>query len=172
VNEKDDRSHQQERGYTHYDMQLGSGTWDFLPSLTYNGSWRRLFFGAQASGAVRLEHENDSGYALGDVFQATGWGGFALTRWLSGTVRCVYTLQGSMRGEYDGRHSEVGPMDFPTNYGGQLFDLGLGLAAAAKSGPLAGQRLAVEWLQPLRDDFDGYQLERLGTLYAVWSLEF
>ena len=75
MNEKQRRTHQEDRGYTHYGMQLGSGTWDFLPSLTYTGACRRVSFGAQASGTVRLEHENDSGYALGDVFQASAWGG-------------------------------------------------------------------------------------------------
>ncbi|HEX5065221.1 MAG TPA: DUF3570 domain-containing protein, partial [Myxococcota bacterium] len=106
VDEKTDRSHQQEDAYTHYGMQLGSGTWDFLPSLTYNGAWRRLSFGAQLSGTVRLEDENDSGYALGDVFQATGWAGFALTRWLSATARGLYTWQGHIRHQYDRRHDE------------------------------------------------------------------
>ncbi|HVQ25450.1 MAG TPA: hypothetical protein VMV01_09730, partial [Planctomycetota bacterium] len=172
VNEKTDRSHQQEDAYTHYGMQLGSGTWDFLPSLTYNGAWRRLSFGGQLSGTVRLEDENDAGYALGDVFQATGWAGFALTRWLNATARGLYTWQGHIRHQYDRRHDESGPMDFPSNYGGQYVDLGLGLAAAATSGPLAGQRLALEWLQPLHDDVDGYQLERVGSLQASWSLAF
>ena len=63
-------------------------------------------------------------------------------------------------------------MDFPGNYGGQYVDLGLGLSASATSGPLAGQRLALEWLQPLRDDVNGYQLERVGSLQASWSLAF
>jgi hypothetical protein len=172
VSEKDRRSHQEDRGYTHYGMQLGSGTWDFLPSLSYTGSWRRLSFGGQLSGTLRLEDENDSGYALGDVFQATGWTGFALTRWLTASARGLYTWQGGIRHQFDRRHSEIGPMDFPANYGGQYVDLGLGLSAAASSGPLAGQRIAVEWLQPLRDDVDGYQLERVGTLQVAWSLSF
>jgi len=171
VSEKDPRSHQQDNGYTHYGMQLGSGTWDFLPSLTYTGAWKRLSFGSQLSGTVRLEDENDSGYALGDVFQATGWAGFALTRWLTATARGLYTWQGSIRHDYDRRHSESGPMDFPSNYGGQYVDLGLGLAATGW-GRLAGQRLAVEWLQPLRDDVEGYQLDRVGSLQVAWSLAF
>jgi hypothetical protein len=172
VGEKQRRTHQEDRGYTHYGMQLGSGTWDFLPSLTYNGAWRRVSFGAQASGAVRLEHENDSGYAQGDLFQASAWGGFALTRWLTASARALYTVQGRLRGEYDRRHEDSGPMDFPSSYGGQWWDLGMGMTAAATGGPLLGQRLGIEWLQPLRDDVRGYQLERTGTLVASWSLEF
>jgi hypothetical protein len=172
VGEKQRRTHQEDRGFTHYGMQLGSGTWDFLPSLTYTGAWRRVTFGAQASGAVRLEHENDSGYAQGDLLQATAWGGFALTRWLTASARGIYTLQGGLRGEYDRRHEMSGPMDFPSSYGGQWWDLGVGMTATATGGPLLGQRLGLEWLQPLRDDVRGYQLARTGSLVASWSLEF
>lgn len=32
---------------THYDMQLGSGTWDFLPSITYTGFSGRFSWGGQ-----------------------------------------------------------------------------------------------------------------------------
>jgi hypothetical protein len=63
-------------------------------------------------------------------------------------------------------------MDFPQNYGGRFWDLGFGLAARVPSGYLAGNRLKVEWLQPVVQDVNGYQLERTGTLTAVWSVEF
>jgi hypothetical protein len=172
VDEKLRRTHQQSRGYTHYGMQLGSGTWDFLPSLTLDGGWSAFSWGGQVSGIVRLEHENDSGYALGDVFQATAWGGFALTRWLSASARALYTLQGRIRGEYDRPHDVSTPMDLPGNYGGQFVDIGVGVAAGVPSGFLAGNRLSVEWLQPVLDDVNGYQLERTGALIAAWSVEF
>ena len=58
--------------FTHYGMQIGSGTWDFLPSLTYTGRADRLTWGAQVLGIVRMERENESGYRLGDVLQVTG----------------------------------------------------------------------------------------------------
>jgi hypothetical protein len=169
---KERRTHQESRGYTHYDMQLGSGTWDVLPSLTYTGGWKRWSWGAQISGVVRLETENDSGYALGDLLQATAWGGFDLTHWLSASVRALGSWQGSISGQYDRLHESSAPMDFPQNYGGRFWDLGFGLAARVPSGYLAGNRLKVEWLQPVVQDVNGYQLERTGTLTAVWSVEF
>jgi hypothetical protein len=153
-------------------MQPGSGTWDLLPSLTYAGHRDRFFWGAQASGVVRLEHENESGYALGDVFETTAWGGYSLTSWLDVSARFAFATEGEIRGSYDDTHVESGPMDFPGNYGGQRGDVGLGLDAHVPGGFLAGNRLRVEWLQPVYDDFDGYQLERVGALFAVWSVEF
>jgi hypothetical protein len=185
VGEKIRRTHQQGPVFIHYDMQLGTGTWDLLPSLTYTGTTSTtgtvgahdgeagaFFWGAQVGGIVRLEHANESGYALGDVFRTTAWGGYGLTRWLSATTRFAYALQGEIRGHYDGPHDESGPMDFPENYGGHSGDVGFGIDAHVPEGFLAGNRLRVEWLQPVFDDFNGYQLERVGTLFAVWSVEF
>jgi hypothetical protein len=166
------RTHQLDRGLSSYGMQLGSGTWDLLPSLTYGGGLGRWFFGAQASGVKRLESANASGYALGDVFQSTLWGGFAFTDWLSLTARAVYTWQDECSGGYGGLHETSGPMDYPNNYGGSALDLGVGIGLRMPRGLLAGNTLRVEWLQPIVDDANGYQLERFGTLFAVWSVEF
>jgi hypothetical protein len=161
--------------FLHYGMQLGSGTWDLLPSLTYTGQWSRWSWGGQLSGIHRLEEANESGYALGDQFQATAWGGIGLTDWLSFSVRGVYTTQGAITGEFKGQVGHLnrqGPMDFPANYGGRYWDVGFGLSAEVPIGDFKGNHLSVEWLQPIMDDVNGFQLEREGTLIATWSLRF
>ncbi|MEQ1485496.1 DUF3570 domain-containing protein [Methyloglobulus sp.] len=94
------RAHHQDGGFVHYNMQLGSGTWDFKPSLTYTGKTDKFSWGAQVSGTKRMESSNKSGFALGDMFQGTAWGGYDLTNWLSASVRGVYTWQGRTKGEY------------------------------------------------------------------------
>jgi hypothetical protein len=166
------RSHQESRGRVAYGMQIGSGTWDLLPSLTYTGGLVGFSWGAQVRGVHRLERENDSGYALGDVAQATVWGGRRVTDWLSLSVRGVYTHEGGLEGEYDTFHDTSGPMNFPESYGGEYFDLGVGASVALTSGYLAGNEFALEWLEPLHDDVDGYQLERRGALSLAWSVRF
>ena len=85
------RNHTIDGGFIHYGMQLGSGTWDFKPSLTYTGHMDQFSWGAQANATVRMENKNESGYALGDIFQATAWGSYDLTHWLTASVRGVYT---------------------------------------------------------------------------------
>jgi hypothetical protein len=83
-----------------YGMQLGSGTWDFKPNLTYTGHQDEWSWGGQLGGTKRLEAHNQSGYALGDIFQTTAWGGYNLTHWLTASVRGVYTWQGAIKGEF------------------------------------------------------------------------
>lgn len=94
------RNHTLDGGFIHYGMQLGSGTWDFKPSLTYTGSADRFTWGAQAAGTKRIESRNKSGFTFGDIFQGTVWGGYRLKDWLTASVRGVYTWQGAIRGRY------------------------------------------------------------------------
>ena len=39
-------------------------------------------------------------------------------------------------------------------------------------GSFEGMRIALEWIQPLAEDWNGYQLERTGTLAASWGMSF
>ncbi len=166
------RDHGVERGFVHYDMQLGSGTWDFLPSLTYLGERGRFRFGAQASGIVRMESEGPTGYALGDELQLTSWAGIDVTHWLATTLRGLYTQQGRISGRYDQLSTLRTPADYPNNAGGRFFDLGIGLAVTVPRGSFEGMQLSLEWIQPLAEDWNGYQLERTGSLAASWGMSF
>ena len=159
-------------GLMHFGMQLGSGTWDFMPSLTYTGEHQRWLWGAQLSGVKRLEDKNKSGYRLGDLFQATAWSGFQLMPWLTASVRGAYTVQGEIHRDFDAYNARIGPMDFPSNYGGQFWDIGIGANARIPGGRFAGNRLGFEWVQPVSSDFNGFQVDRQGMLAATWSYQF
>ncbi|NOS75559.1 MAG: DUF3570 domain-containing protein, partial [Methyloglobulus sp.] len=112
----------------HYGMQLGSGTWDFKPAITYTGNQDKFGWGAQATATIRLEDRNNSGFSFGDIFQGSIWGGYEWTNWLATTVRGVYTSQGTIRGQYYPATisdpvtlkpipfvpQHIGPFDFPT----------------------------------------------------------
>ncbi|WP_232463792.1 DUF3570 domain-containing protein [Methylovulum psychrotolerans] len=184
------RMHGKDSGYLHYGMQLGSGTWDFKPSLTYTGQWDDWSWGGQFSAVTRLQNHNDAGYALGDMFQTTAWGSYSLTHALSASVRGLYTVQQQIDGRFNSVAGVIdgvvvknvnpgskinyssGPMDYPSSYGGRYWDVGFGLNYTVPAGTLKGNNIGVEWLQPVQDDVNGYQLEREGTLSATWSVMF
>ena len=166
------RNHQQDIGYVDYGMQTGSGTWDAMPSLTYTYRWQQWSFGGQMGGVVRLEDANESGYALGNLFQISGWASHPVTDWLAGSLRVQHTRQGAIRGAYNDIHPTSSPPDNDLNYGGRHLDLRLGLSAAPVRGALKGNRLSVEWLQPISTHVNGYQLDRTGSLFASWQHHF
>ncbi|HXG78957.1 MAG TPA: transporter [Methyloceanibacter sp.] len=158
--------------FTHYGMQPGSGTWDFVPSITYTGRAARWTWGAQVLGVMRLEEDNRSGYRLGDIFQATAWGSYRFADWISASLRGLYTEQGKIEGHYNAVHNHSSPPDLQFNYGGRFWDIGFGLNTVVTGGALRGLRLSAEWLQPVMDDPNGYQLEREGTLWANATMSF
>ena len=155
-----------------YGMQLGSGTWDFRPSLTYTGVFEKWSWGVQLSGIKRMQDENRVGYALGDAFQSTAWGSYQVLDWLSASIRGIYTEQGAIKGQFNRAHSVSSTVDYPSNYGGRFGDVGFGLNITIPEGPLTGHNLSVEWVQPVADNYNGYQLEREGSLNATWTFAF
>jgi hypothetical protein len=58
-----------------YAMQLGSGTYDFEPAITYSGHEGQFGWGAQYSAVIRLG-ENDESYTLGDKHSVSMWGSY------------------------------------------------------------------------------------------------
>ena len=85
-----------------YPMQLGSGTFDLLPGLTYisekfGGSW-----GTQVASVIRLG-ENGEGYSLGNRFQATTWYSRKLNDMLSVSAR----IEGATWGNIDGQDAAM-----------------------------------------------------------------
>ncbi|TYP94583.1 MULTISPECIES: DUF3570 domain-containing protein [Nitrosomonas] len=166
------RMFQADGGLIHFDMQLGSGTWDFMPNVTYTGENNRWYWGTQLYGVKRMESSNESGYRLGDIFQASTWGGYQLTHWLGASVRGAYTYRDKIHGDFNQFDARIGPMDFPANQGGHYWEIGIGVNASVPNGKFAGNHFAFEWVQPLHQDVNGFQLERKGGLSATWHYSF
>lgn len=164
-------THQVDAGFDHYGMQLGSGTWDLNPSITYTQVANGWFWGGQLIATLRLQDHNRSGYALGNMVQSSVWAGTQFADGWSASLRGVYTQQAAIRGQFNDTFRQLATVDYPSNYGGRYWDLGVGTNYRL-GGSFAGNQLGVEWLQPLRDDVNGYQLKRKGALYATWQYMF
>jgi hypothetical protein len=175
-----DNTESEESGLLSFGMQLGSGTWDFKPSLTYTGNTGRWYWGAQVTGTKRMQSRNKLGYTLGDEIQGSVWGGYRVLDWLSLSVRNIYQAQSEIRGQLNRVIPATDPptpeeptsLENPANYGGQFWDIGLGVNLSAPNGEFAGHSLSIEWLQPVIHDFNGYQLERNGSLSVRWGYAF
>jgi hypothetical protein len=153
-----------------YGMQLGSGTWDFTPAITYLGQTENYSYGAQLGGVLRVG-DNDQGYTLGNRLDATVWGSRKITDSLSASVKIDHTCQEEIDGSdprVDARRMPM--MDSPTfdpeSQGRDLTSVGLGLNYYFQSGSLKGHRIAAEWETPIHQKVNGVQLE----LDSSWTL--
>ena len=157
-----------------YPMQLGTGTFDLLPGLTYlgqtdNGSW-----GAQALGAIRLG-ENEREYSQGNQLEATSWLAYKLNVWVSTSLRVRGLFRGEIQGAdptFDGPvMMRMVPTVFPGNFGGSTVFAGGGFNFFVPSGALKDLRIAIEVEAPIWQELNGPQLETdfvltVGAQYA------
>ncbi|MDX1497981.1 MAG: hypothetical protein R3352_10525 [Salinisphaeraceae bacterium] len=154
-----------------YPMQLGSGTTDFISGITYNGLHGAWSWGAQASSVLRVEGENENGYALGNEGLLTAWAARRFNHNVSASLR----LAAKRWGNIDGADPELNPNMVPTadpnRRAGKRIDLGLGVNLLG-TGSVVGHRLALEWLEPVKEDLDGPQLKSDGMLLLGWQKAF
>ena len=155
-------------GLLHFGMQTGSGTWDFMPSLTItseNADWQ---YGLQLNAVKRLQDSNDSGYRLGNETLMSAWLSHALNEQMALVARLSHSNRSAIKGDYNRYNGKVGPMDFPANQGGRLTELGLGLNFMLPGSSMLG----VEWQVPVQQAVNGTQLENDYALNASWHYGF
>jgi hypothetical protein len=157
-------------GFFGYPMQLGSGTWDLLPGITYLGQSGDYSYGAQASGVLRIG-ENSRNYTLGENVAATVWGARKLSDSLSVSLR----LRGLNTGNVDGEDADIAtrlasmmdsPSFDPNSRSREEVNVGIGLNYYIRDGQLKGHRFAVEWETPIKEDFDGVQMK----IDSIWTV--
>jgi len=151
-----------------YPMQRGSGTFDIHPSITAVSHHDQVSFGAQASGAFRID-ENDEDYTLGNRHALTSWVQLKLAKAIRLTTRLDYQSWEHIDGADPRLHPMMVPTANPNLRGGERLDWLFGLNLMVSEGPLAGQRLAIEYGIPVHQDLDGPQLETDSVLTLGWQ---
>ena len=149
-----------------YPMQLGSGSWDPLLSLTWSRLGERFSGGAQWRSTFRV-HDNDEDYRLGDEHRLTGW----LAWRAAGAVSLSLRLEGYRRGNISGQDPAiVAPVQTadPDRHGAQRWLVGIG----ANWQIVDGHRLAAEWIIPVEQDLNGPQMELDSGLTLGWQYSF
>ena len=115
-----------------YNMQLGSGTYDFPVNLTYQNQSDEIQYGANIGYRIRTG-TNDRGYRLGDEFTVDIWTSFKTVGRFSPTLRLAYFDKARIQGS-DAALSVPNPNGFiypvsmanPGFYGGEKLRLHMG----------------------------------------------
>lgn len=182
-----------------YPMQLGSGSFELRPAVTFAGTSGSWSYGAQAHAAIPL-NDNSRDYRLATTVGSTLWGARKLNDWLSISVRgsiqnwgnittsAEHTEMETSEAEHDhtAHNSHAAPaaptqtvymsptMD-PNLQGGTRANLAAGvnfIVPDRVGSILAGQRLAVEFQMPVYQNLDGPQMALDWTIVAGWQYAF
>ncbi len=147
-------------GRAPYPMQLGSGSFEIEPSVTYNRDTATTNHGFQAAYSY-VTGENDAGYTLGDRIDATAW-----SKYKVGGTQLSARLYYANWGEIDGNDSNImammSPLANPANSGGTRVDAYLGISAMDDKGMMLGVEVGV----PLHQDLNGIQMKTTSIVSA------
>jgi hypothetical protein len=153
-----------------YSMQVGSGTYDLRPGVTYNNHQPTYSWGAQTIATLHLA-ENDNDYSLGDRIMMTAWYARPFAKSFSWSVRGAYEYWDDI----DGESSKLSPMmknmvptADPDLRGGQRVDIAAGVNLIIPGS--ATNRLAVEFIRSVYQDLNGPQLETDYSVVLGWQL--
>ena len=154
-----------------YAMQLGTGTFDLLPGLTYTGRVADFSWGGQFRSEVRLGGKNEEGYTWGDLYAVTGWLAYEWAPWISTSMRLDAWTQDSISGIDP---NIVGPVQTanPDFYGGEQVFAYFGANMVGQTGIIRGHRFAFEVGVPLYRDLNGPQLETDWNVMVGWQKAF
>src|SRR5437762_253635 len=140
-----------------YPMQLGSGTYDLRPGLTYLGESKKWAWGAQFLTTLRFGR-NGNGYRLGNEYDLGGWFGYAMTDWFAPSLRINGRIWGNVHGADPNIDSTFDPEGDPHRQGGRRVDLLMGTNFFVPKGIFKGTRLMIEAGLPIYENLDGPQL--------------
>ncbi|MBK7474228.1 MAG: DUF3570 domain-containing protein [Betaproteobacteria bacterium] len=164
-------THQVDAGYDHYGMQLGSGTWDLNPSITYAGEAHGWSWGAQVS--ARSGCRSATGRDTRSATTCRPHCGPPTGCQADCPHQCAPSMRGTAR---SGANSKAHTTSCrrsttPATTAGATGMSGSGSTTSPAAGTFAGTRIGVEWLHPV-GRIKGDQLERRGTLNASWQYSF
>ncbi|MFQ5568659.1 MAG: transporter [Rhodothermales bacterium] len=161
-----------------YPMQLGSGSFDVAPTLSYFGYGGNWAWSAHTTGVFRL-NENENNYRLGNQFTVSAEALYTRSDWLIPGIR----VDGYTWGDVRGRNPKLMPMPNgmfmvptadPNLRSGERIDMTFNLTLHIPRGFLEGVAFALEFSKPVYQHLEGPQLETdyAFSTYLEWSWYF
>jgi hypothetical protein len=157
-----------------YIMQMGTGTWDLMPGITYLHSKDRITWSAQFTSIIHPGF-NSLNYAYGNSYSFTSWFAYKWFSLLSSSLRIDANTSGSING-YDINMQKIynyDPSTISANYGGQHVNTYIGTNFYfPKNTFMKNNRIMIEFGLPIYQNLNGIQQRTKYALNASWSLVF
>ncbi|MFN5443097.1 MAG: hypothetical protein ACK48V_02600 [Crocinitomicaceae bacterium] len=154
-----------------YMMQLGSGSWEYFPNITYVYQKSNWATSVQTSGVIRL-NDNKLGYRLGNEWYTNAWFGYNWLDQVGSTLRIESSISEQIQGKDTQlyAYNELGAN--PANYGGTRLFAFIGSSYELDFSLLSGCRIAFEYGIPLYQQLHGLQNKSANTWHASLNYSF
>ena len=154
-----------------YSMQLGSGTWDFMPGMTYLGESERFAWGAQVLFTIHNGF-NYRDYQLGDRYRVSAWVDYKVFDWFGPSLRLDWHAWNKINGADPDMNPARNPAFDPKKLAGARLDFLSGLNFYIPSGTFKGNRFSVEGGVPVYQNINGPNLAVSWMITGAWSITF
>lgn len=148
-----------------YSMQLGSGTYDLVPGITYRATSDAWEWGAKGSFTYRMG-KNANDYTLGNRLEVSAWTGYSITSQVQLQGRLASTKWGKIKGQDPKIDPMMSPDGDPQAQGGTRVDALVGINTVLGE----GHRLGFEVGVPVQQNLNGPQLKTKGILSVSYQL--
>ena len=158
-----------------YTMQLGSGTFDFNPSVTYVHRMEKTEWINQLQGTIRMG-KNHHNYRLSHraVLKTSLF--YNLLPYLQPSIKLLGVYWDRIHGQDNDLILPGGiypaPVTNPSLFGGRKIDFLIGLRAPVKRGILEGHQFEVEAGLPIYQHLNGPQPGEKWRIAASWNMQF
>jgi len=148
-----------------FPQQLGSGTYDLLPGVSYSDGNGVCSWGADLNAVVHLGGLNDNKYRLGNQYILGAWRARQLTDVIGASIR----VQGVKWDNIHGVDAELDPAAFPLiRNGGKRIDLVPGVNFSLSKHRMS--KIVVEATIPVYQNLKGPQLRTSYIINAGWRV--
>ncbi len=139
-----------------YMMQLGTGTFDFMPGLTYLANSGSLTWSMQALSNIRPFY-NSRGYHYGSDLTLNAWAAYHIIPIMSVSARLEGYAGSTIYGSDSKINPIVSPAADPKCYGGQRLSAFAGVNFYISEGFLSYAKIALEIGAPIYQQVNGIQ---------------
>jgi len=149
-----------------FTMQLGSGTYDLIPSVSYTAKKEKIDWGVGAFGKIRLGRNNRD-YRLGNKYQLTCWIQGKWFSWAHPSIKVNAYYWQEITGDDTGTYANASTPETkfganvanPANYGGKKIAINLGSKFNLPGESFKNTKLEFDIGLPVYQNLNGIQTE-------------
>ncbi|MFM2225021.1 MAG: hypothetical protein RJA07_1223 [Bacteroidota bacterium] len=154
-----------------YAMQLGTGSWDVLPGLSYTFQQNKFASGVQLNNALRL-FNNQNNYSVGNETALHLWSAYSWLNSVSSSIHIEANYVGKIKGKDAALYQFNEPSANVINYGGRFLRAYIGSSYTSKNKSLSHFKISAEYGFQLMYQYNGIEIPLKNILNTSINYSF
>ena len=154
-----------------YMMQLGTGTLDVLPGLSYKFQQNKFAIGAQFNSSIKTSN-NSNHYRLGNTATINIWSTYSIRKWLNPSARMEASSVGKITGVDASIYAFNEPAANVINYGGNTLRCFVGTSFPIQLTTNKAMKIDVEYGLQAYQKYNGIQVPIKNVINANINYQF